>query len=291
MPAEHAFRYAGIGDEAGAGLAEQVAAVRRLGWRTIELRTVDGVALADLAEPDFHSAADMVRNAGLDVVCLASRIGNWARPVSGDFTLDLHEFEVLAGRCAVLDTHYVRIMSYPNDGRTESAWRREVLERVQRLTERAEWAGVVLLHENCAGWASADADRMLWLLDSVDSPALRLLFDTGNGVAHGYSAYDLLAEIVPLVAHVHVKDAIASTTGAGAGPTYTLPGDGQARVADCLRLLHKHGYGGVLSIEPHLALLPHEHSTHGSDAIERFVAAGRRLHQLVRDELPAGRPR
>lgn len=281
MSAEHAFRYAGIGDEAGPGIAEQISAVRALGWRTIELRTVDGVALADLAEPDFRRVADTLCTSGLEVVCLASRIGNWARPISGDLAIDLRELDTLAARCAMLGTRYIRIMSYPNDGRGEPEWRREVLDRVHRLTDRAERAGVVLLHENCAGWAGEHAERMLDLLATVDSPALRLIFDTGNGVAHGYPAYDLLAEIAPWVAHVHIKDAVRT----GTGPVYTLPGDGQARVAHCLRLLRQHGYGGVLSIEPHLALVPHEGSTHTADAAQRFIAAGRRLQRLVRDEV------
>lgn len=284
MPAELAeIAFAGIGDEAGPGIAAQLAATARLGWPAIELRTVDGVAVSDLDRHAFAAVVAAVHGAGLRVVCLDSRIGNWARPITGDFADDLSELDSLAPRCAALGTRYVRIMSYPNDGLPERRWRQRVLDRIRRLVERAEVAGIVLLHENCAGWAGDRAERMLALLAVVDSPALRLLFDTGNGVAHGYQAHGMLAEIVPHVAHVHVKD----VAGERSAPRYTLPGHGTAMVADCLRLLTGHGYTGSWSIEPHLTVRPHEGGATGGLAgcAERFVAAGAALERLVDTEV------
>jgi sugar phosphate isomerase/epimerase len=169
-------------------------------------------------------------------------------------------------------------MSYPNAGLPEAEWRRRVVERTRVLAGHAERAGVVLLHENCAGWAGDSAERMLDLLATVDSPALGILFDTGNGIAHGYSAYDMLATLVDHVAHVHIKDAVA-------GPRYTLPGEGAARVGDCLRLLLDNGYRGALSIEPHLGVVPHQGMTYKPDAAARFAAAGLALQRLMHDTL------
>jgi sugar phosphate isomerase/epimerase len=283
MWTEPPFVLAGIGDEAGPGLDDQLAALSTLDWTGIELRSVDGIALADLDEPTFASVAASVAEAGLCVVCVDSRIGDWAHTVTGPFDADLRELDILARRCVALGCRYLRIMSYPNAGLDERDWRRRAVERIRVLTDRAARAGVVLLHENCAGWAADDAGRMLDLLDTVASPALGLLFDTGNGIAHGYSAYDLLTEVVEHVAHVHVKDA----TGGGERTVYTLPGDGDARVADCLSLLSANGYRGAVSIEPHLATVPHAGTETAPDAGARFVAAGRALDALVRDEVLA----
>jgi sugar phosphate isomerase/epimerase len=256
-----------------------------LGWPAIELRTVGGVAVADLNEEAFRGIAEAVAAAGLSVVCVDSRIGSWARTVADPFDTDLAELRVLLRRCETLDCRYVRIMSYPNAGLGERDWRRRVVERIRTLAGLAEQAGVVLLHENCSGWAGASAERTLDLLDSVASPALALLFDTGNGLAHGYSALDLLTELVAHVGHVHVKDA----TGGGDRTVYTLPGEGDARVADCVRLLLDHGYHGALSIEPHLATVPHR--GRAADAPDLFVAAGRALSTLVRDQVLVERVR
>ncbi|WP_190815144.1 sugar phosphate isomerase/epimerase family protein [Saccharopolyspora pogona] len=274
---------AGIGDEAATALTDQITAVKRLGWSAIELRTADGIALADLDAQQFSGVLRTVRAADLDVVCLASRIGNWSRTITSPFADDMHELDVLAERCHQLGTRLIRIMSYPNDGLPHTEWRDRALARVTRLAERAAEHGVTLVHENCAGWAGSNADRMLELVHEAGGASLRLLFDTGNGVEYGYDSHDLLRRILPHVAHVHIKDAIGEPGDAA----YVLPGEGQCRVAESLRLLITSGYPGALSIEPHLLNRPHEGiQAAGSDA-EPFVQAGRRLETLLNE---AGTP-
>lgn len=273
-------RFAGIGDEAAADLAGQLHALRQLRWGAIELRNVDGVAIADLDDRAFAGLADRIAAAGLDVVCVDSRIANWGRPVTGRFEDDVAELRVLARRCATLGTPYVRVMSYPNAGLDEEEWGKRVLDRMTLLVRQAEQHGLVLLHENCSGWAGTRADRMLDLLDRADSPALRLLFDIGNGVPYGYDARALLGIVIDHVAHVHVKDA---RTGPDGHVTYTLPGGGESEVRACLRALLDHGYTGVWSIEPHTHLRPHQdHDTTGTDSVAAFVRYGRSLERLVR---------
>ncbi|QLJ02486.1 sugar phosphate isomerase/epimerase [Streptomyces sp. NEAU-sy36] len=276
----------GIGDEAAPGADGQLAALRRLGWTTVELRDIDGTALADLSPAAFGSLTRRLADAGVTVTAVASRIGNWSRPVTGDFGRDLAELDVLAERCAALGCRLVRIMSYPNDGLPEADWADRVLARTAVLADRAERAGLVLVHENCAGWAGDRADRALRLLRAVDSPALRLLFDIGNGVPYGYDAPEMLRELAPHVAHVHVKDAVRLPDGSTA---YTLPGEGEAGVARCLRILADHGYTGALSLEPHLAVRPHEGLARaGADAADLFVRAGRALAALLDHAAPGG---
>ncbi|WP_419992752.1 sugar phosphate isomerase/epimerase family protein [Streptomyces boninensis] len=274
--------YAGIGDEAGRTLEQQTAAIRGLGWQLIELRSVGGVAIADLDDRAFADCVATLADTGLTTACVDSRIADWSRPIDQGIEQDLWELDRLGPRCAALGTRYVRVMSYPNSGWDESRWGIEVIRRMRLLAARAAEHGLVLLHENCAGWAGRSADRMLRLLDAVDSPALALLFDTGNGAAYHYQAFDvlrrLLAERPEAVAHVHVKDAV----GSGEQARYTLPGKGESRLADCLRLLRESGFTGIWSIEPHLALRPHESRTDlGEDGPRLFVEYGRALERLV----------
>lgn len=278
-------RYAGIGDEAGSALADQVSAIARLGWRSIELRTSGGVAIADLGDRAFGQLADTIAAAGIDVVCVDSRIGGWSRPVTSPFEHDCDELAVLARRCARLGTRYIRIMSYPNDGLDDAEWGRRALERLRSLARQAQQHGVVLLHENCSGWAATSAERMLELVGHA-GPCVALLFDTGNGIPYGYDSRALLAQIIHHVAHVHVKDA----TGGPGRTIYTMPGEGDARVADCLRALLRHGYPGSWSIEPHIAARPHEQGLGEGGDLETFVAYGHRLERLVREAVLAPGP-
>jgi len=259
MPADTALRlptiaYAGIGDEAALGIAGQIEAVTALGWRGLELRTVDGTALADLPEAVFDQVVGQLADAAVSVVAVDSRIGGWSRPVTGDFAEDLHELDVLTRRCQALGTRWIRVMSYPNAGLDEEAWGREAVRRIRVLAERAADAGLVLLHENCSGWAGADASRALRLLEATGEVGFGLLFDTGNSAAYGYSGYRMLTELLPHVRHVHIKDA----SGSAPSPVYRPPGGGESRLAECLGLLLGHSYQGALSIEPHVAVRPHE---------------------------------
>ncbi|MEU8796409.1 TIM barrel protein [Spirillospora sp. NPDC048819] len=274
-------RLAGIGDEAAPDLAGQIAAVAELGWNRLELRTVGGTPIAALDEDAFRRTVARLESAGTSVAGVASKIGDWSRPVTGDFAADVRELEVLARRCAVLGTPLVRVMSYPRGGLDASEWGRRARERLRELARRAEDHGLVLAHENCAGWAGDRADRMLDLVTGIGSPALRLLFDIGNGVAHGYPPLPMLREIVSHVVHVHVKDARA---GAGGEVAFVPPGEGEARVAECLEVLFRNGYGGVLSIEPHVKLRPHRGS--GTGDRDAFVACGRALERLVARTAP-----
>lgn len=293
LPAGQAPRgaiLAGIGDEAAPDLAGQLAAVGELGWNRLELRTIGGVPIARLSDAAFSEAARRLRAAGVAVVCVAAKIGDWSRPATGDFLVDLAELEILVRRCAVLDTRLVRVMSYPSGGLGEPEWGRRVRLRLRELARRAEEGGLVLVHENCAGWAGDRADRMLDLVTGIDSPALRLLFDTGNGVAHGYPSAPMLREVIEYVAHVHVKDALVGPNGEVG---YVQPGAGEADVAECLRSLLAHGYTGALSIEPHLHLRPHLAASgieSGRGDRAAFVAYGRALERLVAQAASTGDP-
>ncbi|TSB31622.1 sugar phosphate isomerase/epimerase family protein [Streptomyces benahoarensis] len=283
------IRYAGIGDEAAPDAEGQLAALHGLGWYAVELRSVDGVALADLAPAAFDALAGRLAATGTDVVCVDSRIANWSRPATDPFAQDLAELRTLAARCATLGTRHVRVMSYPDGGLPDDEWRRRVLDRMTALTRLAEDHGLVLLHENCHGWAGTRADRMLALLDHVASPALRLLFDIGNGVPHGYDAPALLDAVIDHVAHVHVKDAAAGPDG---DVVYTLPGHGESGVAACLTALARRGWQGTWSVEPHTRLRPHDGTDDRElDGIAAFTAYGRALERLVEREVrPAAAP-
>jgi len=143
----------------------------------------------------------------------------------------------------------------------------------------------VLLHENCHGWASQGYRQSIDMMTTVDSPALRLLFDTGNGLAYGYDGLAFLREVVELVEHVHVKDGRRDDDG---GAVFGMPGEGTADLAGCVTTLEQHGYTGWYSIEPHVALIPHL-GVSGDPALMRqaYVGYGRRLLNLLDTVAPS----
>jgi len=210
----------GIGDEAGRSLADQLTVHQELGFTGIELRTVDDRPLAALTPAERRRMAAQVTDAGLRVIALDSTIGDLSSAITDPVDADLRELDVLAEVAATVGTHQVRIMSFPNAGLPERDWASRVLDRIGMLAERAAGHGVVLLHENCAGWAARDPARARALLGQVDSPALRLLFDVGNPITHGDDPLAYLTTVLDAVEHVHIKDAVYD------------PGSGTARFTD-----------------------------------------------------------
>ena len=247
------MRVCGIGDEGADSLAGQVGLHRRLGLRAIELRTVGGRRVHELDDPGLDAVAAALAAAGLTVPVVDTPLGDWSTTIGGDPAEDRRVLHASARAAARLGCRNLRIMSYPGDGRPEADWGRAVVERIRALADVAEQLGITLLHENCAGWAGSSASRSLMLLSEVDSPALRLLFDTGNGLAHGYPALPFLREVLPHVAHVHVKDGRRVGGKAVFGP----PGSGEVRLGECVEALLAAGYDGWFSLEPHVALIPH----------------------------------
>ncbi|MFI7679775.1 sugar phosphate isomerase/epimerase family protein [Actinophytocola sp. NPDC049390] len=246
-------RVSGVGDEAAASLADQIRIHRALGLDGLELRTVDGRGLYELTDAQAALMAVRVLTSGLEVPVVATPIGGRGASIGAPRALDLAILRRTAEIASLVGCRHLRVMSYPNDGRPDAEWRKAALARLTRLTRLAEDLDVVLLHENRHGWASRSAAASVELVTTVDSPNLRLLFDTGNGLAHGYDALPFLWEVLPWVAHVHVRDGVRTEDGA----EFAVPGDGEVGVADCLRLLADAGYDGWYSLEPHVARIPH----------------------------------
>lgn len=246
-------RVSGIGDEAAASLADQIRIHTELRLPGLELRTVDGRGLHQVTDAEAALMAARVLASGLEVPVVDTPIGNWGTDIGAPLAPDLAILRRTADIASLVGCRHLRVMSYPGDGRPDAEWRAAALARLTRLTRLAEELDVVLLHENCHGWASQSATASLDLVTTVDSPHLKLLFDIGNGLAYGYDAVPFLKAVLPWVAHVHVKDGVRTADGAEFG----VPGDGEAGVAECVRLLADAGYRGWYSLEPHVAHIPH----------------------------------
>jgi len=271
--------FSGIADEAGDDIETQVRAHLELAWKHIELRNVGGVNLTDLCERTFDEVVEKVCEAGLGVSCFASQLCNWARPIGKHPDIDRHELARAIPRMHRLGCPYIRTMSYPNAGWPADEWKEEVIARLKVLGRMAEDGGVTLVHENCDGWGGLGPEQTLELIEKVASPRLKLVWDTGNPVAHRQDPWQYYEAVRDHVVYVHIKDAVLKDGSV----RYTYPGEGEGRVTEVLRDLLGRGYGGGLSIEPHLAAVVHEGkaASQAESAYERYVEYGRRLTALV----------
>lgn len=277
----------GIADEAGQDLTTQIRAHRQLGWDHIELRTIDGVGIADLSDADFDVVASLLEDAGLRVSCFAAQLANWSRPIDTDFGIDVAELQRAIPRMQRLGSRFIRCMSYPNcDPPLDDAeWRRRTLERMSQLTQLAADGGIVLVHENCHGWASQGARQALDLLNEVASESLQLVFDTGNPICFGENVWDLYQELRPSIAYVHIKDYQPSekTEDNPEDVVACFPGEGEGYVVEIIKDLLATGYDGGFSIEPHITSVIHlaQTATDPELGFRTYVDYGRRLAEIV----------
>lgn len=276
--------FSGISDESGQAIATQIKAHESLGWDHLELRMVDGTNITQLEDAAFDAVVAAVEGAGMKVSCLGSAIANWARPITCDAQIDIDDLKRAIPRMKRFGTEFIRVMSYPNDEKSplsEPAWRKESIARMKALAAIAEDSGVTLVHENCSGWGGLSAENSNILLREVNSPALKVVFDTGNPVTYGQDAWDYYQKVYDDIVYVHIKDA-KKIDGVD---VYCYCGDGDGYVRQIVADLLGKGYDGGFSIEPHLAAVIHTGQTadNAAQLYDSYTEYGRRFMKIVED--------
>ncbi len=271
--------FSGIADEAGEGIDVQIKAHKELGWEHIELRNIHGVNITDLCDETYEEVREKVKAGGLEVSDFGSQLCNWARPIIKHPDIDIEELQRAVPRMNELGCRFIRVMSYPNAGLPEAMWKKEVFKRMRKLVDIAEDHSIVLLHENCDGWAGQGPEQTLELVEAMNSSSFKLVWDTGNPVAHDQDAWKYYEEVRDHIAYVHIKDAVRCNGELN----YTFPGEGEGKVKEVLSDLKNRGYHGGVSIEPHLAAIMHEGKKASSeeDSYQLYVEYGKRLMKIV----------
>lgn len=118
----------------------------------------------------------------------------------------------------------------------------------RELVRDAEEQGVVMAVENHIDLL---ADEMLDLIDTVDSPWLRVCLDTANNLRMLEDPLEVAAKLAPVAAATHLKDVTAQRGNPrefAFWPSVPL-GTGLIDVPAILQLLRQAGYQGLLALE------------------------------------------
>ncbi len=111
----------------------------------------------------------------------------------------------------------------------------------------AEPTGIVLLHENEKDIYGDVPERVLDIVESVGSPALRLAWDPANYVQVGVTPFtEGYGKLRPHTVYVQIKDALLATG------EVVPAGEGDGQVRETVRALAADGFDGFFSMEPHL---------------------------------------
>lgn len=280
------FSFTGFADEADKTLAGQIDTLKRANWSAIELRLIEGTNVCDLSDDQWTSVRDQLADAGIQIVGFGGQIGNWARPITGDFQKDVDELQRVAPRMREVGCKFLRIMSYPNDPDNplpKEEYRDEAIRRLTILADMAEKEGIVLVHENCSGYGES-LEGVLELLEAVPNPALQLVMDTGNTSLHDNdieSTWRYYEATINRTAHIHIKCAKPNPEGGDYITCFPHEDPVQERI---LRDLAERGYNGWLSIEPHIMAAVHagKDVEDAEEAVKVWVEYANELEALAR---------
>jgi sugar phosphate isomerase/epimerase len=236
----------GFADEIDPDLKTQCATLNDLGITHVEFRSAWGTNVLDLTDEQIEETAAVLAAHDLRVSAIGSPLGKIN--IDDDFETHLVRADRALAVAQRLDAPFIRIFSFfLRPDQEPDRYRDEVLRRMTALTERAAPTGVVLLHENEKEIYGDIPERVLDIVESVGSPALRLAWDPANYVQVGVTPFtDGYAMLRPYTDYIQIKDAVLATGEVVAS------GEGDGQLRETVRALAADGFDGFFSMEPHL---------------------------------------
>ncbi len=295
--------FTGFADEAGDSIETQIKATLELGWKNIESRSINNVNLTDISEKEFVDVYEKLEENKISINCFGSAIANWSKDPRDDagYQENLVSLKRAIPRMQRLGTKYLRGMSFKivKDVEPDSPEIEElVFDKLSLLVKMCEDADILYLHENCMNYGGLSYLHTLRLLEKINSPNFKLVFDTGNPVGSDnhidkppyekQSSWEFYANVKEFIEYVHIKDClfIKDTDQIFPELEFTFPGEGDGNVRKIVNDLLVNGYDGGFSIEPHLSVVYHEQSDKPVELIryENYVTYGRRFMNLFEEE-------
>jgi sugar phosphate isomerase/epimerase len=269
------FTISAFGDEIAPDLDEQLATLKDLDVGCLDLRGAWGKNVVRMDDEDLARVVKTCAKYGTQVACLGSPIGK--SPLTEPIEYEMNNLRQIFKVGESVGCRRVRMFSfYPPDTSTNVHYDQhvdEAVERLKLLAGMAEREGFTLLLENEKGIVTDTLARCKTVVDAVDSPNFRFLWDSANFVQVGEE--QVVERGWPMVGdaigYVHIKDAVLSDG-------HVVPaGEGDGQLPLLLGKLVESGYQGVLALEPHLKVAGHSTGFSGAEGMRVAVTALRKV--------------
>ena len=266
------FTLSAFGDEIAEDVDEQLRVLHDLDIGYLELRSAWGTNVLELTDEEVGRLIERCEAHSILVSCIGSPIGK--SPIDGPIERVVDDFERITDIAKMVGTDRVRVFSfYPESDGLQAERVDESISRLSVMSEIAAESGIVLLLENEGGLVGDTPERCRALVEGVDSPHLRYVWDTGNYPQMGFArsvdiGWPLLAEYTECV---QVKDCRIMDG------TITVAGGGDGQVRELLHNLRKSEYVGFLALEPHLLVAGQRGGFSGAEGMKMAADALRGL--------------
>jgi sugar phosphate isomerase/epimerase len=269
------FRFGAVTDELDEDLDQALAVARELGIQEVELNSLWGRNVVQLSDEEIGKVERALSEAGVRVTaidppcfkpCLLDHLPVGKVAEDPEVARHLGMLDRALALAQRFGAPYVRVFAFrrsgmagagnpsprlPAGGPIPEQMLDRIAEGLREACRRAEAAGIILALENVRScWANTGINTAA-VLEAVDSPALRALWDPANDLVSGGTPYPEGYEAVKAqLAHVHVKD--ARVIDPETGLTRWEPiGEGEVDYVRQIRALLEDNYQGVVSLETH----------------------------------------
>jgi sugar phosphate isomerase/epimerase len=260
------FQFAVVNDEISQDFERSCDVIARdFGMRAIELRGMWNKNILNLDANEIYEARRILRRYDLQVTDICSPLFkvDWpGAPISktaprrnqfmADYTFEQQD-KVLE-RCIevakIFGTNRVRFFDF---WRIENQvpYREAINQKLLEAACKAGGNGITLMLENEPGCNTATGEEAARVLQAVQSPHLKLLWDPANAAMHGEKAYPDGYMLLPRgrIAHCHCKDVAIKPRGKG--KDWAAVGFGRVDWVGQFRAFMADGYRHVVSLETH----------------------------------------
>ena len=121
----------------------------------------------------------------------------------------------------------------------------KLVDRLGEIARHAERVGAIAAIEPHVSTALRDPVDVLWVLDQVNSPALKIDLDTSHFNTQGMDIVPVIEQLGPQTVHVEVKD----ESGLYPDHQFLIPGEGACDYVAILKALERVGYNGFVDVE------------------------------------------
>lgn len=175
------------------------------------------------------------------------------------------------------------VLSLGIGGRSDQweAQRDEIVRLLRDYAVLTEEEGFILAVEAHCGAAVDRSERVVWVLDTVNHPAIRLHFDIVHLYLAGEEIEQAVKTLVPYTAHTHVTDARKHPDGSF---NLRLLGQGDLDATAYVKAMHEAGWTDFITLEVSVQVW-------GKEGYDPFAAAALSYASLDRAFREAGVPR
>ena len=239
-----------ISDEISQDLHTAGEFIAHYGLQGVEIRSVGEKNSFDFTRKDMLEIAQIARDYGLQVPVIASPFFKCAYGDRREIEEHLAGLRRTIELADCLGTKLIRGFAFWGDHYRPPP--EAIAERFQEPIRYLQDAGKTLVLEADPSVCTRNAREMATLVQAIDSPCVKVLWDPGNEIydmPNGEVPFpDAFARVQPWVAHVHIKDARVTPEG---HVECCRIGDGEVDYPGQLRALQQSGYEGFLSLETH----------------------------------------